>query len=102
MGLGERLAMNHPRALFLAVVAVILGLVCMIVYQVDATVFWLSLVALGVAWLILEFYKVRTYGRVADRQWQARNPKPQKVTRAVREELRVVRGSDGSGRRVMV
>jgi hypothetical protein len=102
MGLGERLAMNHPRALFLAVVAVILGLVCMIVYQVDATVFWLSLVALGVAWLILEFYKVRTYGRVADRQWQARNPKPQKARPVVREDLRVVRGSDGNGKRVMV
>lgn len=94
--------MNHPRALFLGTLATILGLVCMIVYQVDATVFWLGVVVLGMSWLTVEFYRIHTYGRVADRQWQAHNPKSQKVTRAVREELRVVRGSDGNGRRVMV
>ena len=94
--------MNHPRALFLGTIAVVLGLVCMIVYQVDATTFWLTVFALGMSWIALQFYRVRVYGRVADRQWQRENPKPQKVARAGREDLRVVRGSDGSGRRVMV
>ena len=94
--------MNHPRAVFLGVVATILGLVVMIVYDVDPNLFVACVTLVVLAFLAVEFYKVRTYGRVADRQWQARNPNPQKVTRAVREDLRVVRGSDGNGRRVMV
>ena len=94
--------MNHPRALFLGTIAVILGLVCMIVYDVDPLIFWGGLVWMVTARSIVKGYSAYLAGRVADRQWQAHNPKPQKVARAVREDLRVVRGSDGSGRRVMV
>lgn len=92
--------MKHPRAAFLGTLAAFLGLVAMIVYDVSADLFWGGVVLMFLAWLFVEFYRSYTYGRVADRQWQRANPKPARVERP--EGLRVVRGSDQPGKRVMI
>jgi len=94
--------MNHPRAMFLGTISVILGLVAMIIYDVDPLVFWGGLVWMATARYIVKGYTAYLAGRAELHTWQAHNPKPVKPTRAVREDLRVVRGSDGNGRRVMV
>lgn len=95
--------MRHPRALFLGTLSVILGLIAMIVYGVSPNLFWGSLVAMFFGWLFVEFYRAYVYGRVADRQWQRENPRPPKPERGGHlEGLRVVRGQDQPGKRVMI
>ena len=95
--------MKHARAQFLGVLTVIAGLVLLVVYDVSADLFWGGVVLAFLAWLFVEFYRAYVYGRVADRQWQRANPKPVKPTKVERGEgLRVVRGSDQPGKRVMI
>lgn len=94
--------MNHPRALFLGTLAVILILVAMVVYDMDPLVFWLGLVWMVTARAVLKGYTAYLAARSELHTWQAHNPKRAKAARTARADLRVVRGSDGSGRRVMV
>lgn len=94
---------DHPRAMFLALVAIAVGCLMASIAGVDQLVIFCGLVWVATARYIVKGYTAYQLGRVADRQWQAHNPKSAKPARAVRgDELRVVRGSDGGGRRLMV
>ena len=90
------------RTKFLALVAMAAGCFVASIAGVEPLIIFCGLVWVATARYIVKGYTAYLAGRAEMHSWQARNPKPQKVARAVREELRVVRGSDGSGRRVMV
>lgn len=91
-----------PLLTFLGVLALIVALCLVILWHVDPELVWLGVVWIMTCWALVRGYAAYIAGHTADLAWQAKNPRPAKPEKCkVPEGLRVVRGSDGPGKRVL-